>query len=76
MMNRKEKKMKKYKSIGFWIGIAGVIITATGHNFGDFTTWASLGQWLLDCIANPATIIGIGMAVYGAWNNPTQKGVN
>lgn len=67
--------MKKYRSIGFWVGIMGVILTATGNEIADFTTWSALGQYVVDVLQNPCTLIGVVMAVYGAWNNPTEKGV-
>ncbi|MEA4922136.1 MAG: phage holin [Eubacteriaceae bacterium] len=66
----------KKKSIGFWIGILGVILATTGHAWTDFTTWPTFGQWFIEVFRNPATIIGIVLAVYGAWNNPTTKGIN
>ena len=64
--------MKKYRSIGFWVGIMGVILTATGNEIADFTTWSALGQYVVkSAISLPVAV----MAVYGAWNNPTEKGV-
>ena len=70
------KTTEKYKSIGFWLGIIGIILTTTGHTYTDFTTWPSLGQWFADVFSSPATVIGVILAVYGAWNNPTAKGIN
>lgn len=75
-MNNAIKTTEKYKSIGFWLGIIGIILTTTGHTYTDFTTWTTFGQWFVDVFSNPATVIGVILAVYGAWNNPTAKGIN
>jgi len=68
--------MKKYKSIGFWVGILGAVLVATGSQISDFTTWGLLWTKIYDVAMNPATLIGIAMAVYGVWNNPSKKGLN
>jgi len=68
--------IKKFKSLGFWIGLVGIMLAVTGNEIGDFQTWTQLGQYLRNITRNPAIIAGLVMAFYGNWNNATKKGIN
>ena len=68
--------MKRYKSVGFWVGIIGIVLAVSGNQISDFTSWHILVLKIYEIVMNPATVFGIIMAVYGSWNNPTNKGIN
>ncbi|MGL6184713.1 MAG: phage holin [Clostridium chrysemydis] len=76
MENNKTILIKeRLKNPVFWFGMLGVIFSASGVDFHTLTSWSLLGQALLNILQNPVAIVAIIIAMYGVWNNPTEKGV-
>ena len=59
----------------FWVGLAGVILTAMGADPADFTSWAALMKALGDLCANPYMIASVAVAVLGVFVDPTTEGL-
>ncbi|MDK0621648.1 phage holin [Clostridium perfringens] len=74
MENKTILVKERLKSLPFWFGILGVVFSASGVDFNTLTSWSLLGQALLDILKNPVAVVSVAMAIYGIWNNPTQKG--
>ena len=68
--------IRKFKSLGFWIGLIGVILVATGNDIGDFQTWSDVGNYIVSVLQSPVMLTGVVLAIYSNWNNPTKKGLN
>ena len=65
----------RFKNIGFWIGIIGVVLTATGIEPSTLTSWNVLFDSLMEVIKNPYMIATIIMAVVGVFTDPTTPGI-
>ena len=51
------------------------ILTYAGLTAEDLTSWAVLGELMVDAISNPYVLGLIGISVYNAINDPTVKGL-
>ena len=67
--------MSRYKNIGFWIGIIGVVLTAMNIDINTVNTWNALGMQIVEAVKNPSTVVGVIMALVGVYTNPTTKGI-
>ncbi|NGU31002.1 phage holin [Clostridium perfringens] len=65
---------ERLKNPAFWLGVLGVIFSASGVDFNTLTSWSLLGKALIDILENPVAIVSVAMAIYGIWNNPTTRG--
>lgn len=45
---------ERFKNPWFWVGIGGVILTATGMEPSMFTSWDALSGAVLDVLKNPS----------------------
>ena len=45
----------RFKNPWFWVGIGGVILTATGMEPSMFTSWDALSGAVLDVFVEPTT---------------------
>ncbi len=52
------------------------ILAYMGLNWEDMTTWAALGNVLLDAIKNPVIVFAVITSVFNAITDPTTKGVS
>lgn len=59
----------------FWIGILGVVFTAMGINPDMLTSWALVGQAIVDLVSNPFMLGSVVIAVLGVFVDPTTAGV-
>ena len=68
----------RIKNPMFWAGICTAIVlpilSYLGLNWGDMTTWAALGNILLDAVKNPVILVSVVISVYNAVLDPTTKG--
>ncbi|EPB8173078.1 phage holin [Clostridium perfringens] len=74
MKNKTVLIKERLKNPAFWLGVLGVIFSASGVDFNTLTSWELLGKALIDILENPVAIVSVIMAIYGIWNNPTTRG--
>lgn len=74
-IEKKSNKVERYKNPYFWIGLGGVILTSLQVEATSLTSWASVGDLLLNTLSNPYLLGTTGMAVLGVFINPTSKGL-
>ena len=65
----------RFKNPWFWVGIGGVILTATGMEPSMFTIWDALSGAVLDVLKNPFLLGTAALAVLGVFVEPTTKGL-
>ena len=58
----------------FWIGIAGVILTATGGKPEMFTSWAILAEELGEILENPFLLGTTCLAALGVLTDTSTQG--
>ncbi len=68
----KEWKVR-LKNPVFWIGLCGVIMTATGAKPEMFTSWGILAQTVKGIFANPFLLGTTILAVIGVCANPVAQ---
>ena len=70
----------RIKNPVFWanIGMAVLfpILTYMGMNWEDMTTWATLGNVLIDAVQNPVIVVAVIVSVWNALNDPTTAGLS
>lgn len=66
---------ERFKNPWFWVGIGGVILTATGMEPSMFTSWDALSGAVLDVLKNPFLLGTAALAVLGVFVEPTTKGL-
>ncbi len=66
---------ERFKNPWFWVGIGGVILTATGMEPSMFTSWDALSGAVLDVLPNPFLLGTAALAVLGVFVEPTTKGL-
>lgn len=69
----------RFKNPVFWWQIALSIIlpilSFTGQNVTDITSWEALGKLLMLAITNPFVLANVINSVWGTINDPTTAGV-
>lgn len=65
----------RMKNPWFWVGLAGLFLTAIGVNPETLTSWAALKQALMEFISNPFMIGSALVALLGQFIDPTTAGV-
>ncbi len=65
----------RFKNPWFWVGIGGVILTATGMEPSMFTSWDALCSAALDVVKNPFLLGTVALAVLGVFIEPTSAGL-
>jgi phi LC3 family holin len=64
----------------FWVEIVAAILLPILAYFGmsweDMTSWAALGNVLLEAIQNPVVIVATVVSVWNAITDPTTKGIS
>ena len=70
----------RLKNPVFWGGLAVAIVlpilTYLGMSWEDMTTWAALGDALLQAVKNPVILVSVLVSVWNAINDPTTKGLS
>ena len=66
---------ERFRNPWFWIGIVGVILTATGMDPAMFTSWGALWEAVLRVLKNPFLLGTAALAVLGVFVEPTTKGI-
>lgn len=65
----------RIKNPYFWIGIIGVILTASGTAPETLTSWPAVLEWGKALVGNPYALIGSIIAVVGVCHDPTTQGI-
>lgn len=69
----------RLKNPSFWVSVAIAVITPIlaymGITAQDITTWAALGNVLLQAVSNPYVLLTVAVSVYNAVIDPTSTGV-
>lgn len=66
---------KRMENPWFWVGLVGVVLTATGMEPEMFTSWGALWGAVLDVLKNPFLLGTAFLAVLGVFVEPTTKGL-
>ena len=74
-IEKKSNKVERYKNPYFWIGLGGVILTSLQVEATSLTSWASVGDLLLNTLSNPYLLGTTAMAILGVVINPSTKGI-
>ena len=77
-MNRINWKVR-IKNPVFWVQVAIAVIlpilTYFGLTWEDMTSWAAIGNLLLQVVKNPVVIAAVLASVWNAVNDPTTAGL-
>lgn len=65
----------RIKNPWFWVGIVGVIITATGIDPQTFTSWPAVLDGVISVLTNPVQLSAVVLAVLGVFVDPTTAGI-
>lgn len=65
----------RIKNPWFWIGLAGVILSAMGISPETLTSWKAVLDMLTEFISNPFMIGTVAMALIGVFFDPTTSGI-
>lgn len=69
----------RLKNPSFWVSIVIAVFTPIlaymGITAQDITSWAALGDVLLQAVSNPYILIMVAVSVYNAVVDPTSTGV-
>lgn len=57
------------------VAVFAPILTHAGVNWPDITTWAALGQLLLEAVQNPVVVVAVAVAAFNAVTDPTTPGI-
>ena len=66
---------KRIKNPYFWIGLVGVFLTAIGVDPSTMTTWAAVGDTLMNVVKNPFMFITAAMAIIGVFVDSSTVGI-
>ena len=67
---------KRLTNPWFWVGMVGVVLTATGANPEMFTSWQVFCEEVKALFANPYLLATAFLAVLGVLTDPTTKGIS
>lgn len=65
----------RFKNPWFWVGIVGVILTATGMEPEMFTSWGAVMEAIKGVLGNPFLLGTAFLAVLGVFVEPTSAGL-
>ncbi len=69
----------RLKNPSFWVSIVIAVFTPIlaymGITAQDITSWAALGDVLLQAVSNPYILVMVAVSVYNAVVDPTTTGV-
>ena len=60
----------------FWVGLAGVVLTAMGVSPEMLTSWGAVADAFRDLVTNPFLLGSVAIAVLGVLVDPTTAGVS
>ncbi|WP_105204532.1 phage holin [Neobittarella massiliensis] len=64
----------------FWAQLATAIVLPIlaylGLQWSDMTSWAALGEILVQAVKNPVILVSVVVSVWGIVNDPTTAGLS
>ena len=66
----------RLKNPWFWIGVAGVLLTALGIDPKMLTSWEALRTAFVDVLGNPYLLASAAIALLGQFIDPTTAGLS
>lgn len=69
-------KTERFKNPWFWVGLVGIILSASGVDPQTFTSWGALWDGILSVLQNPVQLAACFMAGLGVFVNPNTKGIS
>ena len=66
----------KLRNPYFYLSVVALIFSASGVDFNQLTSWALLGQALLNIVNNPVSVVAVITAFLGIWNDNSTKGLD
>lgn len=70
----------RFKNPLFWVGVivavVATVLTQLGMSWEQVTSWATLGQALLEAVSNPVVVVAVITATYNAIVDPTTSGLS
>ena len=66
----------RFKNFWFWAGLIGVIISSTGIDVNTLTSWAAVGNLIVEVVSNPVQLAAVIMAIVGVISDPTTPGMS
>lgn len=55
--------------------VAMPLIVGMGYEWGDMTSWATLGGTISAALGNPVIVVSMLVSLWGAVNDPTTAGL-
>lgn len=74
-IEKKQKKVERYKNPWFWVGIGGIVLTTLQVEATSLTTWSNVGELIVRTVSNPYLLGTTAMAILGVFIDPTSKGI-
>ena len=69
-------KNSKFRNPYFWLSVFALIFSASGVDFNELTSWALLGNAIVDILNNPVSVVAVITAMLGIWNDNSTKGMD
>lgn len=70
----------RLKNPVFWAQLAAAIVLPIlaylGLQWSDMTSWAALGEILVQAVKNPVILVSVVVSVWGIVNDPTTAGLS
>ena len=70
----------RMKNPVFWAQLATAIVLPIlaylGLQWSDMTSWAALGEILIQAVKNPVILVSVVVSVWGIVNDPTTAGLS
>ena len=70
----------RMKNPVFWAQLAAAIVLPIlaylGLQWSDMTSWAALGEILVQAVKNPVILVSVVVSVWGIVNDPTTAGLS
>ena len=67
--------LKRIKNPWFWVGLVGIFLTAIGVDPSTMTTWAAVGDTLMNVVQNPFMLVTAAMAIVGVFTDTSSPGI-
>lgn len=65
----------RLKNPWFWVGLAGVVLSAMGVSADMFTSWGAVWNAIVTLVSNPFMLGSVVLAVMGVFVDPTTAGI-
>ena len=66
----------RMKNPWFWVGVAGLILTAMGVSPEMLTSWSIVWEHIVALFTNPFMLFSVALSVLGIFVDPTTDGIS